>query len=155
MNPPSFTDSSTTEDPKSELKKVFNVMHVVGTESVELVSYQNKSVARTWFDLWKDGKAKDAPQPSMAFFEEAFMWVVLSSRTERSKGSAGCFKCGQIGTFIRECQKSKIIDGSGGNRAHFSSASPPYRAAPRGATSGFGEGTNCLHALNNCHEQEN
>ena len=56
-----------------ELKKVFDVMHVVGSERVELVAYQLKSVSRTWFDQWKDGKAEDAPYPSWACFEEAFL----------------------------------------------------------------------------------
>ena len=39
MNPPSFTGSSTSEDPENfvgELKKVFDVMHVADTERVEL-----------------------------------------------------------------------------------------------------------------------
>ena len=50
MNPPSFTVSCTIEDPKNfveELKKVFDVMHVVGVERVELVANQLKNVART------------------------------------------------------------------------------------------------------------
>ena len=37
MNPPSFSSSSTIEDPENfmgELKKVFDVMHVVDTERV-------------------------------------------------------------------------------------------------------------------------
>uniref|UniRef100_A0A0V0GJT7 Putative ovule protein n=1 Tax=Solanum chacoense TaxID=4108 RepID=A0A0V0GJT7_SOLCH len=56
MNPPSFTGSSTTKDPENfikELNKVFDVMHVADTERVELVAYQLKNVARTWFDQWK------------------------------------------------------------------------------------------------------
>ncbi|WMV33146.1 hypothetical protein MTR67_026531 [Solanum verrucosum] len=51
MNPPSFTGSSTTEDPENfieELKSVFEVMHVVDTERVELATYQLKNVSRTW-----------------------------------------------------------------------------------------------------------
>ena len=61
MNPPRFTGSSTIEDPGNlieELKKVFEVMHVADIERVELVSYQLKGVARTWFDLWKEGRIK-------------------------------------------------------------------------------------------------
>ena len=53
MNPPSFTGSSTTEDPENfieELKKVFEVMYVADTARVELAAYQMKNVARTWFD---------------------------------------------------------------------------------------------------------
>lgn len=47
MNPLSFTGSSTTEDPKSfieELQKMFEVMHVVDVERVDLAAYQLKSV---------------------------------------------------------------------------------------------------------------
>ena len=50
MNPPRFTGSSTTEDPKNfveELKKVFEVMHVIDMERVDLVAYQMKNVPRT------------------------------------------------------------------------------------------------------------
>ena len=40
INPPSFTGLSTTEDMENfveKLKKVFNVMHVIDAERVELV----------------------------------------------------------------------------------------------------------------------
>ena len=53
MNPPSFHGSSTIEDPKNsveETRKVFEVMHVVDIERVELVAYKLKNVARTWLD---------------------------------------------------------------------------------------------------------
>ncbi|WMV37930.1 hypothetical protein MTR67_031315 [Solanum verrucosum] len=53
MNTPSFTGSSVTEDPESfveKLQKVFEVMHVIDVERVELVAYQLKGVARIWFD---------------------------------------------------------------------------------------------------------
>ena len=69
MNPPSITKSCTTEDPKNfidELKKVFEVMHVVGTERVDLDAYLLKNVARTFFDQWKGGKDEDAPHQSWA-----------------------------------------------------------------------------------------
>uniref|UniRef100_M1DC99 Gag-pol polyprotein n=1 Tax=Solanum tuberosum TaxID=4113 RepID=M1DC99_SOLTU len=64
INPPSFTGSSTTEDPKNfieELQKVFKVMHVVDVERVELVAYQLKNVSRTWFDQFKQRRVEDAP----------------------------------------------------------------------------------------------
>ena len=41
MNPPSFLCSSTTEDPENfieDLKKVFEVTHVLYTERVELAA---------------------------------------------------------------------------------------------------------------------
>ena len=53
MNPPSFTSSSTIEKLEGfveALQKVFEVMHVANAERVELVAYQLKNVARTWFD---------------------------------------------------------------------------------------------------------
>lgn len=50
MNLPSFSRSSTTEEPKifvEELTKAFEAMHVVDVERVQLATYQLKSVART------------------------------------------------------------------------------------------------------------
>ncbi|WMV40579.1 hypothetical protein MTR67_033964 [Solanum verrucosum] len=76
MNPPSFTDSSTREDPENfieELEKVFEVMHIVDTEQVELAAYQLKNITKTWFDQWKEGRAEDAPPASWACFEEAYL----------------------------------------------------------------------------------
>ena len=76
-----------------ELNKVFDVMHVVGSERVELVAYQLKSVSRTWFDQWKDGRAEDAPHPSCACFKEAFfgrlhyIQVALASKKPSSEDS--------------------------------------------------------------------
>ena len=53
INAPSFIGSRTTEDPEDfveELKKVFEVTHVVDVERVKLAAYQLKSVSRTWFN---------------------------------------------------------------------------------------------------------
>ena len=53
MNPPSFTDSSITdylENFTEELKKMFEVMHFVDAERLELVAYQLKGISRTLFD---------------------------------------------------------------------------------------------------------
>jgi len=52
MNPPEFTASNHSEDPENfvyELQKVFEVMHVVDTECVELVSYHLKGVSKIWY----------------------------------------------------------------------------------------------------------
>ena len=76
MNPPSFTGSNTTKDSENfieELKKVYEVMHVVDVERFELAAYQLKGVARSSFDQRKDGRIEDAPHPSWACFEEAFL----------------------------------------------------------------------------------
>ncbi|XP_015164177.1 uncharacterized protein [Solanum tuberosum] len=88
MNPPSFIGSSTTEDPENfieELKKVFDVMHVVNIERVELAAYQLKNVARTWFDQWKKGRAEGAPLASWACFEEAFFGRFFSRELKEAK----------------------------------------------------------------------
>ena len=53
INPPSFSSSRTIEDPENiveELKKVFEAMHVVDIERVELAAYQLRNVARTWYE---------------------------------------------------------------------------------------------------------
>ena len=46
------------ENITKELKKVFEVMHVVDTERVELASFQLKGIARTLFDQLKEGRDK-------------------------------------------------------------------------------------------------
>lgn len=51
MNPPSFMGSRTNEDPETfikELKKVFEVLHVVNIKRVKLDAYQLKIVASIW-----------------------------------------------------------------------------------------------------------
>ena len=48
INPPNFTGSTTTKDPENiieKLKKVFEVMHVVDTERIELPVYQIKGIS--------------------------------------------------------------------------------------------------------------
>ncbi|XP_015057576.1 uncharacterized protein LOC107003818 [Solanum pennellii] len=199
MNTTSFTASNTSEDPENfveKLKKVFEVMHVVNVERVQLVAYQLKSVARTWFDQWKGGRAEDAPHPSWACFEKAFlgskkgrvamligdihisklmvsvekveeeklmdrdeyMNKIANPRNEsrQQKGVVGITLASvandQTENCMRECPKSKQCGRNGGNRDQSSSAAPPDRVAPRGATSGTSGGTNRLYALNNCQE---
>ena len=88
MNLPSFSGSSPTDDPENfveDLKKVFNVMHVVDVEKVELVVYQLKGVAWTWFDQWKDGRVEDVPHPSWASFEEAFLGMFFPRELKKAK----------------------------------------------------------------------
>ncbi|KAH0725455.1 hypothetical protein KY284_001320 [Solanum tuberosum] len=89
MNPPNFTGLSVTEDSENfveELQKVFEIMHVVDAERVELVSYQLKGVARIWFDQWKKNRVEDAPIVRWAVFEGVFL---------------GCF-------FPRELREAKV-----------------------------------------------
>ena len=76
MNPPCFIGSNTIEDSENfieELMKVYEVMHVFDVERFELAAYQLKGVARSSFDQRKDGRIEDAPHPSWACFEEAFL----------------------------------------------------------------------------------
>ena len=64
MNPHNFTRSNTIEDLENfvkELKKVFEVMHVLNAERVKFFAYQLKGVVRTWFDNWKDGRVEGLP----------------------------------------------------------------------------------------------
>ena len=68
------------------------------------------------------------------------------------EGSTSCFKCTQMGHFMRESPKNKQGSGNGGNITQYSSVAPTGRVSPRGASSGTGGGTNCLQALNNLQE---
>lgn len=52
---------------------MLDVIHVADTVRVELLSYQMKNVARTWFYQWKRGRAEVAPLVSWALFEEVFL----------------------------------------------------------------------------------
>nr|XP_004234892.1 uncharacterized protein LOC101249248 [Solanum lycopersicum] len=70
------------------------------------------------------------------------------------EGSTSCFKCTQMGPFMRESPKNKQGSGNGGNITQYSSVAPTGRVSPRGASSGTGRGTNCLYSLNNIHEQK-
>ncbi|XP_015087091.1 uncharacterized protein LOC107030255 [Solanum pennellii] len=182
MNPSSFTGSSTTEDPENfveKLNKVFEVMHVVESKRVELAALLLKSVDGTWFDQWKDGKGEDAPQPSWACFEEAFLGRFFPQEQKEAKGSVAqggskppacakcgrnhsgicsegstvCFKCGQTEYFMKKCPKNKQGGGNGSNGAQTSSAAPPDRATPRGATFGTGGGSNHLYAITSRQDQ--
>ncbi|KAH0764840.1 hypothetical protein KY285_000711 [Solanum tuberosum] len=68
--------------------------------------------------------------------------------------STGCFKCGQNGHFKKECPKNRQGNGNGGNRSQSFSVAPPDIAAPIGASSGQGGGSNHLYAITSCQEQE-
>ncbi|XP_049414774.1 uncharacterized protein LOC125877557 [Solanum stenotomum] len=72
-----------------ELKKVFDVMHVVDTERVELAAYQMNNDARTWFDQWKGGRDEDAPLASWACFEEAFLGRFFPYELKEAKKQKG------------------------------------------------------------------
>ena len=68
-----------------ELKKVFNVMCIIGVEIVELVAYQLKSVARTWYDQWNEGRDENAPHLNLAYFEEALLGCSFPENKKRPR----------------------------------------------------------------------
>ena len=56
VNPPEFLGSQTNEDPQNfldDIKKIFEVMQVIGNDHVKLTSYQLKDVAHIWYTQWK------------------------------------------------------------------------------------------------------
>ena len=59
------------------------------------------------------------------------------------------------GSLHERVPKNNQSGGNLGNRVQSSSDSPPYRAAPRGATSGTSGGTHRLYATTSRQEQEN
>ncbi|XP_010317228.1 uncharacterized protein [Solanum lycopersicum] len=177
MNPPSFTSLSTIEDSENfveKLKNVFDVMHLIDTEELEIDAYQLKNVSMMWFDQGKEGRDKNAPRLSWTFFEETFFGVSFLENKKRQRAaedqcqpctmaqggskplacakcgrnhssscrdrSAGCFKYGQNGHFMRDSTKNRYGNGNGGNIVQSSSVAPPDRAAPRRATCGMAEG---------------
>ncbi|WMV32581.1 hypothetical protein MTR67_025966 [Solanum verrucosum] len=76
MSPLEFTGSKHNVDPEifvDELRKVFEVMHVVDAKCVELAAYQLKSIARKWFDRWKKNKVEGTSQLTWAMFEDTFL----------------------------------------------------------------------------------
>lgn len=57
INPPCFSGSSNIGNPSNfveKLKNVFNVMHVINIERVDLEAYQIKDVIMIWFYKWKE-----------------------------------------------------------------------------------------------------
>uniref|UniRef100_M1DEA1 Gag-pol polyprotein n=1 Tax=Solanum tuberosum TaxID=4113 RepID=M1DEA1_SOLTU len=127
MNPPSFTSSSTTEDPKNfieELEKVFDVMHVADTERVELAAYHMKNVARTWFDQWKGGRTEDAPPftqlsryaPEMVKDMRSRMSLFvaglgrLSSKEVRAAMLIGDMDISRLMVYVQHVEEEKLRD---------------------------------------------
>ena len=68
MSPLLFYDESsellgshTSEDPLNfidEIKKIFEVMKIIGNDRVELASYQLKDVAHIWYTQWKENRVQ-------------------------------------------------------------------------------------------------
>ena len=52
MNPPKLLGLQTNEDPQNfldDIKKIYQVMQVIGNDRVKLASYQLKDVAQIWY----------------------------------------------------------------------------------------------------------
>ena len=50
------------------MKKVFDLIHRIDFDRLELAIYKLKNMARTWFDQWKEGRDYDAPHPCWDYF---------------------------------------------------------------------------------------
>ena len=83
-----------------DLKKFFDVMHVVYVERVDIAAYQMKNVARNYFDKRKESTYEDATHPSLACFEEAFFGAFISSRTERGKDMGVPYTITRLPVFL-------------------------------------------------------
>ena len=61
------------------MKKVFDLIHRIDFDRLELAIYKLKNMARTWFDQWKEGREQDAAHPSWDYFEED-SWCIFSAK---------------------------------------------------------------------------
>lgn len=59
-------------------------MQVTGNDRVELVSYQLKDVAHTWFTQWKENSGENAAHVTWECFTRAFLGRFFP-RVERGK----------------------------------------------------------------------
>ena len=76
LDPPFFIGSDPKEDPQDfvdQIQRTLGVMHVGGTEAVELAIYRLKGVAILWYESWKQSKGIDAPPVTQKEFKEAFL----------------------------------------------------------------------------------
>ena len=90
MNPKSFSALSSTEDLKNfveEFKKVFDVMHVVGIERIELDAYQLKSMSMTLVRQVEGGQRLECTRSELGFISRSFLESFLSPRAERDQGT--------------------------------------------------------------------
>ncbi|XP_049394548.1 uncharacterized protein LOC125858793 [Solanum stenotomum] len=169
MNPPNFTGSSVTEDPENfveELQKVFEIMHVVNTERVELDAYQMKGVSRIWFDQWMKNRVEDAPLAKMVTDMRSRMSLfvvgmsLLSSKEGKAAMLIGDIDIARLMVYVQ--QGSMAQGGSkplacakcGRNHSGTCREGSTDRAAPRGVTSSIGGGTNRLYVITSRQKQE-
>ena len=56
MNPPMLFGSKVNEYPQEFLDEVYKIVYAMGVssnEKIELVAYQPKNVAQTWYSQWR------------------------------------------------------------------------------------------------------
>ena len=76
MNPPIFTRSKTSEDPKEfvdEVHKIFVAMGDTNTEKEEFASYQLKYVSQTWCKMWQHSRVLGGDPITWDLFKIAFL----------------------------------------------------------------------------------
>ncbi|XP_015076432.1 uncharacterized protein LOC107020537 [Solanum pennellii] len=83
---------------------------------------------------------KDSPAHSQGSVAQRGSWDPSFGRCRRNhvdkccNGQSGCFKCGEVGHYMKELPKNKKRGGNLGNRVQSASVAPPHKAAPREVT---------------------
>ena len=75
-NPPTFYVSNIEEDPLEFLNEFYKILYVMGlttSEKVELVTYQLKDMAQTWYVQWKDNRPLGGGSVTWEIFKKAFL----------------------------------------------------------------------------------
>ncbi|XP_069145448.1 uncharacterized protein [Solanum lycopersicum] len=133
MNPLEFLGSQTNEDPQiffDEVKKIFEVMKVIGNGRVELESYQLEDVSHILYTQWRKNRGTKT-YPTCRKCGKKHPGECLA-------GKDGCFGCGQSGHRLRD-GPSKQVQGGGNGRAQTTiSVAPVSRPTQKGNSSGRG-----------------
>ncbi|XP_070009616.1 uncharacterized protein [Nicotiana sylvestris] len=90
LSPPLFHGSIANEDPMLWLegvKKALRGMKAFDDEAVELVAYQLRDVAGTWFEMWEKERDEDDGPPTWEEFEEAFMANFIPEEDRKVKAT--------------------------------------------------------------------
>uniref|UniRef100_M1DKN3 Gag-pol polyprotein n=1 Tax=Solanum tuberosum TaxID=4113 RepID=M1DKN3_SOLTU len=128
------------------------MIHVQQVEEDELrdrEEFRNRKSKTTCNEFWQQkGNA------NRSSFQQKPTRPAPSSSSAPALRNRGYFKCVQTGHFMREFPKNKQGNGNEGNRAQSSSAALTDRVAPRGATSGIGEGVHLLYTITSHQEKE-
>ena len=76
MDPPSFRDSDSNEDPQDfidKIKHTLDIMHVSGKEALELAGYRLRGVSILWYEAWNQSRGTDEPLAKWNEFKKAFL----------------------------------------------------------------------------------